>query len=198
VLAAGGATNVTFAFLTTILQIIAIIAAVMGVQVVMRIHAEETEVRVEPLLATSLRRSTYLASNALVAFGSTAVGMVVAGTALGLVASADGSVAFGDVVRQTVVTIPGVWVLVALALAAVGAEPSKRLIGWAGVVATFALTILGPTFNLWTWVLDLSPLRHVPDVTAAAPDWAGLAWLGGFTVLFTTVAFVGFRRRDIG
>ena len=115
----------TFAFLVTILQIIAIIAAVMGVQVALRIYAEEIEYRVEPLLAASLRRSTYLASNAVVALLGPAAAVVVTGTALGLVAHAtDGSVAFGDVIWQATVTIPAVWVLVGLAPAAVGAAPA--------------------------------------------------------------------------
>jgi ABC-2 type transport system permease protein len=60
VLASGAATpaDLTFAFLVTILQILAIIAAVMGVQVVLRIYSEEVDYRVEPLLAGSLRRQT--------------------------------------------------------------------------------------------------------------------------------------------
>ena len=65
------------------------------------------------------------------------------------------------------------------------------------MVATFGLTILGPTFNLPDWVLDISPLRHVPNVTAASPDWTGLVWLSGFIVVFSAIGFVGFRRRDI-
>jgi ABC-2 type transport system permease protein len=65
------------------------------------------------------------------------------------------------------------------------------------VVATFGITILGPTFNLPDWMLDISPLRHVPNVTAASPDWAGLAWLFGFAALFSAIGFAGYRRRDI-
>ena len=53
------------------------------------------------------------------------------------------------------------------------------------------------TFNLPDWVLDISPLRHVPNVTAASPDWAGLGWLAAFAALFLIVGFVGFRRRDV-
>lgn len=200
VLASGAANpaDLTFAFLVTILQIIAVIASVMGVQVILRIYAEETDHRVEPLLAGSLRRSTYLASNALVALLGTAVALLVAGTGLGLVASGkDGSTSFGDVVRQALVTIPAVWVLVGIAIAVVGAAPGIRRVAWLGVVATFALTILGPTFKLPEWALDISPLRHVPTVTAPSPDWAGLVWLGGFVVLFLVIGFAGFRRRDV-
>lgn len=198
---ASGAINpaqLTFAFLTTILQIIAVIAAVMGVQVILRIYTEEVDYRVEPLLAAPLRRTTYLASNALIALIGTAVALLLAGTCLGLIASArDNSVSFAKVVQQSAVTIPAVWVLVALAIAAVGAAPTLRWIAWLGVVATFALTILGPTFNLSAAALDLSPLRHVPNVSAASPDWTGLAWLTGFIVIFLAIGFAGYRRRDI-
>ncbi|MBL7502714.1 multidrug ABC transporter permease [Frankia sp. CNm7] len=200
-LLAAGTTDpsrLTFAFVVTILRLVGVIAAVTGVQVVFRIHAEEVDHRVEPLLAGALRRPVYLASNAVVAFAAPAVALVVAGTALGVVAAArQDTVSAGDVVTQALVTIPAVWVLVALALAAVGAAPSRRLVGWLGVVATFGLTLLGPTFDLPGWALGISPLRHVPNVTAAAPGWAGLGWLAGVTALFLVVAFTGFRRRDI-
>lgn len=195
---AAGVSDFTFAFLVTILQIIGIIAAVMGVEVALRIYGEERDYRVEPLLAAPLRRSTYLASNAIVAFAGSALAMLVAGAGLGLVAAAtDDTIAFSDVLVQSAATIAATWTLVALALAAVGAAPRRRLIAWLGVVATFGITLLGPTFNLPHWVLDISPLSHVPNVTATSPDWSGLGWLAAFTVLFLVVAFAGFRRRDI-
>lgn len=191
--------DLSFAFLATILQIIAVVAAVAGVQVVMRVHAEETDLRLEPLLSASLRRRTYLASNAVVALAATAAAMLVAGTTLGLVASAaEDSISFGDVLAQAAVTVPAVWVLVALALAAVGAAPALRAAGWLGVVVTFGLTILGPTLDLPQRVLDVSPLAHVPRVTEAAPDWAGLAGLGAVAIVLLVAGFVGFRRRDVG
>jgi len=194
ILASGAASlsDLTFAFLATILQNIAVITAVMGVQVIMRIYAEEIDYRVEPLLAGSLRRTTYLASNALIALLGTAIALLVAGTCLGLIASArDDSISIAKVVQQSAVTIPAVWVLVALAITAVGAAPTMRLIAWLGIVATFALTILGPTFKLPAWALDLSPLRHVPNVSAASPDWTGLAWLTGFIAIFLAIGFAG-------
>ncbi|CAN5658077.1 exporter of polyketide antibiotics [soil metagenome] len=200
VLASGAAStsDLTFAFLATILQIMALVAAVMGVQIILRIYAEEVDHRVEPLLAGSLGRPTYLASNVVVALLGTAFAVLVAGTCLGLVAHADdASVSLGDVVRQSLVTIPAVWVLVGLAVAVVGTAPTRRLVAWLGVVATFALTILGPTFRLPGWALGVSPLRHVPTVTATSPDWAGLGGLTGVAVLLLAVGFVGFRRRDV-
>lgn len=195
---AAGSSSMSFAFLVTILQIIAVIASVTGVQVALRIYAEEIDHRVEPLLAASLRRPTYFASNAVVALLAPAVGMLLAGTSLGLVAHGkDATIGLGDVIWQAAVTVPAVWVLVGLGLAAVGTAPRLRLVAWLGIVATFGLTILGPTFKLPAWALGISPLRHVPDVTGAAPDWTGLAWLSAVAIGFIVVAFAGFGRRDV-
>ncbi|MGC9669791.1 ABC transporter permease [Planosporangium sp. 12N6] len=199
-IAAGATTEagLVFSFLVTILQLVGIIAAVFGVQIVLRVYAEEIDYRVEPLLGAALSRPKYLASNAIIAFAGPAVALLVSGTVIGVVAaSAEPGIAVGDVVLQALATIPAVWTLVALALATVGANPRVRLAGWLGVVATFVLTLLGPLFKLWDWILGISPLWHVPNVTATNPDWSGLGWVSLVAVFLTIVAFAGFRRRDV-
>jgi ABC-2 type transport system permease protein len=187
-----------FAFLVTILQLVGIIASVFGVQIVMRVYAEEVDYRIEPVLAGAISRTRYLASNAIIAFVAPAVAMVIAGTVIGLVASAaEPGIAAGDVVRQALATVPAVWAIIAVSIAAVGADPQVRLVGWLAVVAAFAITLLGPLFQLWDWVLGISPLWHVPNVTAAGVDFGGLGWVGLVAALLIVVGFVGFRRRDV-
>lgn len=200
ILASGAATQdeLVAEFLLTMVRILGIYAAVHGVQIVMRLYAEEAENRADPLLGGAVSRAAHLASHASIAFLSTAVGMLLAAVVMGWVADATGeTISFTDVLGQAVATIPAVWVLVGLAVAVVGAKPSKRLVGWMAVVATFALTLLGPMFTLDEWVLDISPLWHVPNVQAADPAWSGLVWLGLVALLFTAVGFAGYRRRDI-
>lgn len=200
-LIASGATThegMLFEFLVTLLRLVAIIAAVFGVQLVMRVYAEEIDYRVEPLLAASVSRFAHLASVAVIAFIAPAAALLIAGTIIGIVAAGvEPAIAAGDVITQTMATVPAVWVLVAVSLAAVGAQPRIRVVGWFGVVATFALTILGPLFQLSDGVLGISPLWHVPNVTAATLDWSGLGWVGLITVGLVAVAFGGYRRRDI-
>jgi ABC-2 type transport system permease protein len=200
IIAGGGATKagLVYLFMLTLLKVMGIIAAVYGVQVVMRIYAEETEYRVEPLLAGALSREKYLASNALIALLGPAVALLVAGVAIGVVASASGvAVTVTDLIKQALVVIPAVWVLIGLSLALVGANPRVRLASWLAIVATFALTILGPTFQLWDWALGISPLYHVPNVTATAPNFTGLAVVAVVAAAFIMVGFVGFRHRDV-
>ena len=93
--------------------------------------------------------------------------------------------------------MPAVWTITAISVAVVGAKPHARLAAWVGVVASFGLTLLGPTFGLDDWVLAISPFWHVPVTTSGSPDLSGLVWISLFTLLFLAVGFAGFRRRDL-
>lgn len=200
ILAAGATTQdaLVARFLMTVLALLGAIAAICGVQAMVKVHLEEIELRVEPLLSTALDRRTYLASNVVVALAGPTLGMLLAGTIIAVIADgADVGVATGDVVLATLATIPAVWVLVAVAVAVVGARPQVRLAAWVGVIVTFGLTLLGPTLDLDDRTLGISPMWHVPDVTAASPDWSGLGWLSLVTTLLLVVGLAGFRRRDV-
>ena len=197
---AGGAVteaDLTAQFLSTVLSLAGIIAAISGVQVAMRIYAEERNDRVDPLLAGSVTRPAYFSANAVLALAGSALALLIAGSVIATLASDQADLGWGQVFGQAAATIPATWVLVALALAAIGARPEVRLVGWLGLVASFALTILGPLFRIWDWILGISPFWHVPNVTAAAPDWSGMAWLALALAVLTAIGFVGFRRRDI-
>ncbi|MDL9937834.1 ABC transporter permease [Gordonia sp. ABSL1-1] len=185
------------AFVTTILCLIGIIASVPGVQTIIRIRAEELDDRLEPVLASSVSRWRYLADNVAIAFLAAAAYVLIAGVVIGVfAATADIGIGVGDAVMQAVVTIPAVWTVVAIAVLIIGARPQVQIAAWIGVLASFVLTLLGPSFKLPTWALGISPFYHVPDVSAATQNWWGLLWISLFTLAFLALGFVGFRRRD--
>ncbi|GAA2092782.1 exporter of polyketide antibiotics [Microlunatus panaciterrae] len=190
--------DLVFGFLHTLLQILAIIAAVFGIQVLMKFLTEETEYRAEPVLAAAVSRPQLMASHVVIALAGPALVLVLGGLVLALTAQATGTeVSVHDLVLQSVVEVPALWILVGVGMVVVGVHPAARLAAWVGVVATFGLTILGPSLNLPGWLLDVSPLRHVPNVTAEAVDWWPLGWLCGIALVLGLVGFVGFRRRDL-
>lgn len=200
ILAAGAATpdDLTSAFIVTILRLVGIIAAVSGVQIMLKLRSEEMEGRLEPVLAGALHRARYLAGNVVLAFAAPAAFVLLAGLLIAARAAGAGiGVSFGPTVLQAAATIPAVWTVVALAVAVVGARPHVSLAAWVGVFASFALTVLGPTFRLPDPYLAISPFWHVPSVTASGAGWGGLLWISSVTVLFLVVGFVGFRRRDL-
>ncbi|MFF1571442.1 ABC transporter permease [Leifsonia sp. NPDC058292] len=200
VLAAGATTPdaLVSAFLVTILSLVGIIASIPGVQIMLRLRTEELEDRVEPVVATKVRRRRYFAGNVVLALAAPAVYVLIAGMLIAtLAATADIGVEFGDALVQAAATVPAVWTVVAVSVAVVGARPVVSLVAWLGVLVSFVLTLLGPTFKLWDWVLAISPYWHIPNVTAADADWLGLVWISLVTALFVAIGFAGFRRRDL-
>lgn len=199
ILAAGATTaeGLIFAFLVTVFSLIGIIAAIPGVQAVLKVRSEEANDRVEPVLASSVGRARYFASNVLLAFAFPALYVLLAGILVGaMAASAHIGIDFGDTVLQAVATVPAVWAVIAVSAAVVGALPRLSLVAWLGVIAAFALTILGPTFDLPEGALAISPFWHVPSVTQD-DDWSGLGFVAVATALLLVAGFVGFRRRDL-
>ncbi|MCR8899263.1 multidrug ABC transporter permease [Gordonia sp. GONU] len=186
------------AFVTTILSLVGIIASVAGVQIVNRVRTEELEDRAEAVLATSVARVRYIATNVAVALLATAAFLLIAGVVVGIFAStADIGITFGDALLQALATIPATWTVIAFAVAVIGARPVARPAIWLGVLVSFVMTILGPSFKLPGWALGFSPFHHVPDVVAAGANWWGLLWIGMVTIGFLAIGFAGFRRRDI-
>lgn len=201
ILAAGATTHEELigAFLITILSMVGIIAAIPGVQVMLRVRSEESSDRVEPVLATAVSRTRYYTSNVVLALLAPSIYVLIAGTVIAALASgAEIGVTFTDVVAQAVATVPAVWTVVAVSVTVVGARPHVLLAAWLGVLASFALTLLGPTFGLDDWVLGISPFWHVPNVSADSPEGTGLVWTSLATLVLLAVGFAGFRRRDLG
>lgn len=199
-LKAGASTSqdLVAAFLVTILSLVGIIAAVSGVQVMLKVRVEELDDRVDPVIAGAVRRQAYYGANVLVALAGPALGMLVSGTVIATIAAGgDTGLTFGRTLLQAVAAVPAVWTAIALSVAVVGARPVVKLASWAGVVLSFGLTILGPTFGLDDWVLGISPFWHVPNVSATIVDWSGLGWITLVTVLLLAVGINGFRRRDL-
>jgi len=197
----GGGTqlDLAFEFVVMLLKILGIIAAVYGIQVMMRVYSEEMETRVEPLLAGTASRAKFFASHVIIALAGPAVAIVLAAVMIAFVSGLKNvAIDSGDILQQAVVEIPAIWVLIGLSVATIGAHPIARFGAWVATVITFILTLFGPMFKLWDWVQGISPLWHVPVVSELEPDWNGLFALIGVAIFLLVVGFLGFRRRDIG
>lgn len=199
VLAAGavGTAELTKGFIRTILSLVGIIAAVAGVQIMIKVRFEEMADRLEPLLAAPLGRARYYAANVLPALVLPALLTLLAGAMIAVITSgSDAGVSFGDAFLQASLTIPAVWTTTAVSVFVVGFRPRVIIAAWVGVVLSFGLTLLGPSFRLPDWALAISPFWHVPTVGPDQPDLSGLTWVTVVAAVFVLAGFAGFRRRD--
>jgi ABC-2 type transport system permease protein len=197
----GGATDpalMTRSFLTMMLSLAGIIASVPGVQIMNRLRTEEEEFRVEPLLATPLTRARMFLAAVGTALILTAMLILIAGSVVGLfVVNGDSGVTFGETLLQALVTVPAIWAVIGVSAFVIGVRPQVSIAAWVGVVASFGLTLLGPTFKLPGWVLGISPFHHIPTIGADSATWTGLTVVGVVALVLLGAGLVGYRRRDI-
>jgi ABC-2 type transport system permease protein len=94
--------------------------------------------------------------------------------------------------------VPAVWVLVGGAVALVGIAPRLATAAWALLGGALVVAMFGALLDLPTWVLDLSPFQHVPQLPADGLAVLPLVILLAVAAATTAAGFVGFARRDLG
>jgi ABC-2 type transport system permease protein len=196
----GGQQTLVDSFMSAILDVIGLAVSVYAVQATLRLRAEETASRAEPVLAGSVGRLRLAASHLAFALLGSAFLLAVAGAVTGL---AEG-LSQGDVAGQlprllgaAMVQVPAVWVLAGIAAALFGLLPRFTALAWAALVVFLLLGQLGPLFQLSQWALDISPFTHLPKLPGGEFTATPLVWLVVVTVVLTTAGLVGFRRRDV-
>ncbi|MFJ8154342.1 ABC transporter permease [Streptomyces sp. NPDC094468] len=189
----GGRSGVTDAFLASMAGILGLVAALYVVASVLRLHAEETAGRAEPLLACAVGRLRWAAGHLAVAFGGSALIMLLAG--LGLAAGYGREP--GPVLGACLVQLPAVWVIGGLALLLYGAAPRLAPAAWAVAVAVLLIGWVGPALDAPRAVLDLSPYGHLPNLPGGPMAWGPVAALLGAAVALVLLGLAGVRRRDL-
>ncbi|MGH8827441.1 MAG: ABC transporter permease [Jiangellaceae bacterium] len=194
---AGG--DLVDSFYSTTAMVIALIACGFAISATLRLRSEEAAGRVEPLLATRLSRWRWVASHLVIALGGTALIVGLGGLGTGIaygITSSDAS-QVGRLFAASLVHIPAVWVLSAVAVAIFGLIPRLAFAAWAAMAFCVVVSMFGALLNLPQWVMNLSPFSHTPllpsEAMALGPVLAVTLAAAGLIAL----GFVGFRRRDI-
>jgi ABC-2 type transport system permease protein len=197
----GGGQGLVDAYLTAASGIIGLVAATYTVQATLRLRAEETSGRVEPLLATRAGRIRWALSHLVFAFGGTAVLLAVAGACGGLAYGLQIHDVGGQVWRllaAALVQLPAAWVLAGLGAALFGLAPRLTALTWAGLIVCLLLLELGALLGLSRWLVDFSPFAHVPKLPGTAFTATPMLWLVAVALTLTVAGLMGLRRRDIG
>ncbi|MFJ9948577.1 ABC transporter permease [Kitasatospora sp. NPDC091207] len=194
-----GGTTMADSLAAITMLVIAVIVAVYAVLATLRPRGEETGGRAEPLLATGLSRTRWLAGHLAVALaGSTAL-MLAAGIGFGIAGAAslkDGG-AFLRLTGAALAYAPALWVTVGFAVTVYGWLPRAVAAAWIVPGYAFVIGYLGPLLKLPEWMNNLSPFGHVPRLPAAAVDWTPLVILTVLGAALVALGVAGFNRRDL-
>lgn len=195
-----GGASLTDSYLSQSLLVVALLGAGYTVQSVLRLRGEENGLRAEPLLATPVSRSRWVAGHLTVALAGSVVVLVAGGLGTGI-AYALTSGDLGQVPRLTGAALayaPALWLLAGLATTLFGLIPRGAMAAWAALIACFVIGLLGQALDLPDWARDLSPFEHVPPLPAADPSLTAPALLAALAAALTAAGLAGFRRRDVG
>lgn len=196
----GGEQALEDAYLSFELGMAGVIASAYGVQAAMRLRAEESGLRAEPVLATAVGRVAWAWSHLTVALAGPALLLAVLGASAGLVAalqSGDGG-QFGRILVAALVQIPAAWLVVGIAAAVFGLAPRLMALGWVALAGFVVLGEFGTLFGLSQVVMDVSPFAHVPRLPGGDFAVTPLLWLAAIATGLIAVGLGGFRRRDVG
>lgn len=197
----GGTDNLVNGYISAIVGIGVLIACGYVIQALLRMRAEEASGTLEPVLATAVGRTRWMAAHvACTVLGLVAL-TVLYGASLGL---AYGLIS-GDVAGETatatgaaLVRIPAALVIGAIVVAVFGILPRLAApVSWGVLAAAFLVMQLGAVLDLPQAVLDLSPFTHVPNAPAAPVEVLPLMILGAVAVVLSGAGVVVFHRRDL-
>jgi ABC-2 type transport system permease protein len=178
----------------------ALIGAGFGIQAALRMRAEETSGRLEPLLATALSRRRWATAYVAVALAGSVVVLGANGLGAGIAdaINSDDAGRVPELLAAGLAPVPAVWVLVGAAVALFGLVPRAAAAAWGLLGGCFLLSLLGPLLGLPDWVLDISPFAHVPELPAADFSAPPLLALTAVAAALVVVGIGAFRRRDVG
>lgn len=189
----GGRSGITDAFLASMTGMLGLVAALYVVASVLRLHGEETSMRAEPLLANAVGRLRWASGHLVIAFGGSALIMLLAG--LGFAVGYGKEV--GPILGGCLVQLPAVWVVAGLAVLLYGLAPRLAPLAWAVAGAVLLIGWVGPALDVPRTVLDLSPFGHLPKLPGGEMEWGPVLVLLGLAGVLVAAGLAGLRRRDL-
>jgi ABC-2 type transport system permease protein len=172
-----------------------------AVQALLRMRAEESSGRLEPVLATGVSRSrwmwTHVAIAALGSVGLLALLGLTTGFTFGLVAG-DPATRVAELLPAALAQAPAALAVGGLVTAMFGLVPRWVIpLSWAALVLFVFAAMFGGLIGLPQALLDLSPFTHVPAAPSVDVSPGPLAALCLVAVAFVVVGLAWFRRRDL-
>jgi ABC-2 type transport system permease protein len=198
----GGTANLIGAYWASMMQLAGMAVAAYVVMLLLRLHHDEAQGTLEPVLGTAVSRARWLGAYAINAVAGSLLLLMVFAVSMALTGGqvlGDTSSLLRDLVGAALVQLPAIGVLGAAVVAVVTFLPRWSVgLSWALVVITiFVGPMFGPSLGLPAWLMDLSPFSHVPNAPAVAIDVTPLLGLSLALVLLAAVGTLSFQRRNL-
>lgn len=195
----GGSSNLFVAFYVAMLGILGTVGAIFAATVLNRLRTEETRGHTEPMLATATSRTRYALSHLWLAFVFPTIAFILTGTLLPVAQAqrnSDWSL-LGTYTRSALGLLPGLWLVLGVAMLLIGWLPRFTGLVWAVLGWTLFATWFSVLFDLPTWLTRLHPWGHLAHLPRDPMDWTAFTVELVLAVALMVLGLVGYRRRGI-
>lgn len=194
-----GAEQLVDAFFVAMLSIVAVLVAVVAVQLFSRLAAEEERGHAELVLSTGATRGRLLTAYLVVAALVPVLLLVAVGAVMALnQARTSGSWGVvGEVAGAGAALAPGGLVVLGIAVLAHGWAPRLAWVTWVVVGWSLVMVWVGAALDLPEWLTELTPWAPLPQLPVEDMDWPVVLGMTGLAAALVALGAVGYRRRDI-
>ena len=191
--------TLTEQFLTIPMSIISMICTVPALMMVLKLRGEEKKNRTEHLLSRAVSRTTLLGSYLIIAVVGGFMMLLIAMVGLWVAGSSvmEEAISFGKMFNASMVYLPAVWMMVAVAVLLIGFLPSLSGLTWLYLGYSFLVVYLGGMLKFPDWIGNLSPFGHIPKIPVEEMDYLSVFILTVVAIVITAVGFYGYNKRDI-
>ncbi len=191
-----GSQDMLNGILATFVLFNGLLAAAFAIQCLSGARSEEAEGRLEPQLAGSLSRYTWLASHVLVAAAGSALMLLIGGYLTG--ASSNGAATGGRLAAATFAYWPAVLLLMGMMLFLHGYLPRLSVsLAWAAYGVSLMVAMFGPLFSLSKDAIRSTPFGAIPRMPAEAFALPPIAVVTLLAVVLGALGIWRFRNRDL-
>jgi ABC-2 type transport system permease protein len=175
---------------------LAVMASAYAATAVGAARSEEVAGRAAAVLAAPVSRRRWLGAQVALAGGVAVVTMLVTGVLMGAAGarSLDDPGQLGDLLGAAAVTLPGVLVVLGVAVLLLGAAPRAFPVVWAYVAYVGLIGVLGGV--LPDGADALSPFAYLPALPSEPMSWGPVAAVTAVGALLVVAGLAAFRRRD--
>jgi len=188
---------------TSLLSIVmAAVAIIPGIQLILKVHSDETRGWLEALYARPMSRTHLLFSYVGTAFVTSTLAFI--GGLGGIVVMGDASlthvkdgISASEFWQGVAAQLPEIWVFLGLAVFLVGCWPRLKAISWFYLALGFITVYMGSLLKLPDWVQNVTPTGWMTRVPLHDVNWTTFSWMVVSAIVLVIVGWQGYRRRDL-
>lgn len=199
VLPANSTATMTEQFITLLIGIMSVFAAIPSVSILLKLKKEERMGRTENFYSRAVSRSKVMGDYFIVAFLTGVLMQILIGIGLYVSASQviEKTIGLGSVLASVLAYVPAIWVVIGLTTLLVGVFPKWAGFVWIYMLFAMIVIYLGNLLGFPEWLNRFSAFYQVPLLPNEEVNWLTLSLLSIVGTVLSVSGFLGYNKRDI-